>query len=218
MKSTVKLTKLEPISNTQLKKPRKYENLGTKWRSEKLCLVADIDVSGAWGLDKPYKAIIYYYIDDTIMVGIRGSYFTWCRYRLHSSKWSGQCLPTIQGAGSFPRWTCSVGRFGITIVEFEWKPKAIRVLQDCSFYHSFVLFWYVQTSTIHLWKWISNSITNFGRRIIRSIRCWLHIPLSILGSNLKFFQQFQQNTSQPNKHFSDGYPRTSFAKSISHPW
>ena len=122
MKSTVKLTKLEPISNTQLKKEaRKYENLGTTSsddvRQRKLTFSSDIDVRGM-RVDEALQAVMYY-IDDAIMVGVS-------EVRILHGTGTGalrqmirQYLPTIQGVRSFRDEHVQLGGSGITIVEFE---------------------------------------------------------------------------------------------------
>ncbi len=122
MKSTVKLTKLEPISNTQLKKEaRKYENLGTTSsddvRQRKLTFSSDIDVRGM-RVDEALQAVMYY-IDDAIMVGVS-------EVRILHGTGTGalrqmirQYLPTIQGVRSFRDEHVQLGGSGITIIEFE---------------------------------------------------------------------------------------------------
>jgi DNA mismatch repair protein MutS2 len=122
MKSTVKLVKLEPISNTQLKKEtRKYESLGgnavDEVRQRKLTFSSEIDVRGMRG-DEALQAVMYF-IDDAVMVGV-GS------VRILHGTGTGalrqmirQYLPTINGVRAFHDEHVQLGGAGITIVEFE---------------------------------------------------------------------------------------------------
>ncbi len=122
MKSTVKLVKLEPISNTQLKKEaRKYESLGgnaiDEVRQRKLTFTSEIDVRGMRG-DEALQAVMYF-IDDAVMVGV-GS------VRILHGTGTGalrqmirQYLPTINGVRTFHDEHVQLGGSGITIVEFE---------------------------------------------------------------------------------------------------
>ena len=73
LKSTVKLSKLEAISNNQLKKEaKKYESLGNgatdEVRQRKLTFKSEIDVRGMRG-DEALQAVMYF-IDDSVMVGV----------------------------------------------------------------------------------------------------------------------------------------------------
>ncbi|MFA5044706.1 MAG: Smr/MutS family protein [Paludibacter sp.] len=122
MKSTVKLVKLEPISNTQLKKEtRKYESLGgnavDEVRQRKLTFSSEIDVRGMRS-DEALQAVMYF-IDDAVMVGV-GS------VRILHGTGTGalrqmirQYLPTINGVRAFHDEHVQLGGAGITIVEFE---------------------------------------------------------------------------------------------------
>lgn len=122
MKSTVKLTKLESISNTQLKKEaRKYENLGTTSsddvRQRKLTFSSDIDVRGMRG-DEALQAVMYY-IDDAIMVGVS-------EVRILHGTGTGalrqmirQYLGTTHGIRTYRDEHIQFGGAGVTVVEFE---------------------------------------------------------------------------------------------------
>ncbi|HEY5509202.1 MAG TPA: Smr/MutS family protein, partial [Paludibacter sp.] len=122
LKSTVKLSKLEPISNNQLKKEaRKFDSLrstGTdEVRQRKLTFSSEIDVRGMRG-DEALQAVMYF-IDDAIMVGVSGVRI------LHGTGTGAlrqmirQYLPTINGIRTFRDEHIQFGGAGITIVEFE---------------------------------------------------------------------------------------------------
>ncbi|MHB9056844.1 MAG: endonuclease MutS2 [Paludibacteraceae bacterium] len=122
LKSTVKLTQLETVSNNQLKKEnRKYENLGKTVtddvRERKLNFRSEIDVRGMRG-DEALQAVTYF-IDDALMVGV-GS------VRILHGTGTGilrqlirQYLSTVYGIKSFHDEHVQFGGAGITIVEFE---------------------------------------------------------------------------------------------------
>jgi len=122
LKSTVKLTKLEPISNNQLKKEaRKYDSLGStstdEVRQRKLTFSSDIDVRGMRG-DEALQAIMYF-IDDAIMVGVSA-------VRILHGTGTGvlrqmirQYLGTVNGVRTYRDEHIQFGGAGITIVEFE---------------------------------------------------------------------------------------------------
>jgi len=122
MKSTVKLAKLEVISNTQLKKEnRKYENLGNSTsdevRQRKLTFKSENDVSGKRG-DEALQAVTYF-IDDAVMVGIASVRI------LHGTGTGAlrqmirQYLATVHGVKAFRDEHVQFGGAGITVVEFE---------------------------------------------------------------------------------------------------
>lgn len=122
MKSTVKLSKLEPVSNTQLKKEqRKYENLGNsstdEVRQRKLTFTSEIDVRGMRG-DEALQAVTYF-IDDAVMVGVASVRI------LHGTGTGAlrqmirQYLGTVNGVRTYRDEHVQFGGAGITIVEFD---------------------------------------------------------------------------------------------------
>lgn len=122
MKSTVKLSKLESISNAQLKKEtKKFENLGTtttdEVRQRKLTFKSEIDVRGM-RVDEALQAVTYF-IDDALMVGIAGVRI------LHGTGTGAlrqiirQYLNTINGVRTFRDEHIQFGGAGITVIEFD---------------------------------------------------------------------------------------------------
>jgi DNA mismatch repair protein MutS2 len=122
MKSTVKLAKLESISNTQLKKEaKKYDSLGTtttdEVRQRKLTFSSEIDVRGMRG-DEALQAVMYF-IDDAVMVGVASVRI------LHGTGTGAlrqmirQYLGTIHGVKNYRDEHIQFGGAGITVVEFE---------------------------------------------------------------------------------------------------
>ena len=122
MKSTVKLSKLEPISNNQIKKEaRKFETLGNtttdEVRQRKLTFSSEIDVRGMRG-DEAIQAVMYF-IDDAIMVGVASVNI------LHGTGTGAlrqmirQYLGTVNGVRTFHDEHINFGGSGITVVEFE---------------------------------------------------------------------------------------------------
>jgi len=122
MKSTVKLSKLEPISNNQLKKEsRKFESLGStttdEVRQRKLTFSSEIDVRGMRG-DEAIQAVMYF-IDDAVMVGVASVRI------LHGTGTGAlrqmirQYLGTVNGVRVFHDEHINFGGSGITVVEFE---------------------------------------------------------------------------------------------------
>ncbi|MDD3321339.1 MAG: Smr/MutS family protein [Paludibacter sp.] len=122
MKSTVKLIKLEVISNTQFKKEsKKFENLVTtttdEVRQRKLTFKSEIDVRGM-RVDEALQAVTYF-IDDALMVGISGVRI------LHGTGTGAlrqiirQYLGTVPAVKTFRDEHVQFGGAGITIVEFE---------------------------------------------------------------------------------------------------
>ncbi len=122
MKSTIKLAKLEPISNTQLKKEaKKYDSLGStttdEVRQRKLTFTSEIDVRGMRG-DEALQAVMYF-IDDAVMVGVASVRI------LHGTGTGAlrqlirQYLGTVHGVKSYKDEHVQFGGAGITVVEFE---------------------------------------------------------------------------------------------------
>ena len=122
MKSTVKLSKLEPVSNNQLKKEKyKFEDLGTtttdEVRQRKLTFKSEIDVRGM-RVDEALQAVTYF-IDDAVMVGVASVRI------LHGTGTGAlrqiirQYLSSIHGVKSFKDEHVQFGGSGITVVEFE---------------------------------------------------------------------------------------------------
>jgi len=122
MKSTVKLAKLEPISNNQIKKEaRKFESLGNtstdEVRQRKLTFSSEIDVRGMRG-DEAIQAVMYF-IDDAVMVGVASVRI------LHGTgtgalrQMTRQYLGTVNGVKSFHDEHINFGGSGITVVEFD---------------------------------------------------------------------------------------------------
>ncbi len=122
LKSTVKLAKLEPISNIQLKKEaKKYDGLKStgndEVRQRKLTFSSEIDVRGM-RREEALQAVMYF-IDDAIMVGISG-------VRILHGTGTGTLrqiirhyLSTLNGVKKFRDEHIQFGGAGITIVEFE---------------------------------------------------------------------------------------------------
>ncbi len=122
MKSTVKLSKLELVSNNQLKKEKsRYENIGEKTNDEvrqrKLNFKSEIDVRGMRG-DEALQAVTYF-IDDAVMVGVAS-------VRILHGTGSGalrqlirQYLATVSHVKKFRDEHVQFGGSGITVVAFE---------------------------------------------------------------------------------------------------
>ena len=122
MKSTVKLAKLEPISNNQLKKEnRKFESLGPtttdEVRQRKLTFSSEIDVRGMRG-DEAIQAVMYF-VDDAVMVGVASVRI------LHGTGTGAlrqmirQYLGIVNGVRTFHDEHINFGGAGITVVEFD---------------------------------------------------------------------------------------------------
>ena len=122
MKSTVKLAKLEPVSNNQIKKEaRKFESLGNtatdEVRQRKLTFSSEIDVRGMRG-DEAIQAVMYF-IDDAVMVGVASVRI------LHGTGTGAlrqmirQYLATVNGVRNFHDEHINFGGAGITVVEFD---------------------------------------------------------------------------------------------------
>ncbi len=122
MKSTVKLSKLETVSNTQLKKEKhKFESLGStttdEVRQRKLTFKSEIDVRGMRG-DEALQAVMYF-IDDAVMVGVASVRI------LHGTGTGAlrqmirQYIGAIHGVKTYRDEHIQFGGAGITVVEFE---------------------------------------------------------------------------------------------------
>ena len=122
LKSTVKLARLEAISNNQLKKEaRKYDSIMStstdEVRQRKLTFSSEMDVRGMRG-DEALQAVMYF-IDDAIMVGVSGVRI------LHGTGTGAlrqmirQYLGTVNGVKTYRDEHVQLGGAGITIVEFE---------------------------------------------------------------------------------------------------
>ncbi len=122
MKSTVKLSKLEIVSNNQLKKEKsRIELLGTtatdEVRQRKLTFKHEIDVRGMRG-DEALQAVTYF-IDDAVMVGVASVRI------LHGTGTGAlrqlirQYLATVRDVKRFRDEHVQFGGAGITVVEFE---------------------------------------------------------------------------------------------------
>ena len=122
LKSTIKLSKLEPISNNQLKKEaKKFESLGNgttdEVRQRKLTFKSEIDVRGMRG-DEALQAVMYF-IDDSVMVGVASVRI------LHGTGTGAlrqlirQYLGTVHGVKSYKDEHIQFGGAGITVVEFD---------------------------------------------------------------------------------------------------
>ena len=122
LKSTVKLNRLEAISNNQLKKEaRKYESLGNtatdEVRQRKLTFQSEIDVRGMRG-DEALQAVMYF-IDDAVRVGVASVRI------LHGTGTGAlrqmirQYLGTTHGIRTYRDEHIQFGGAGVTVVEFE---------------------------------------------------------------------------------------------------
>jgi DNA mismatch repair protein MutS2 len=122
MKSTVKLSKLEAVSNTQLKKGKhKYDsitqNTNDEVRQRKLTFKSEIDVRGM-RVDEALQAVTYF-IDDAIMVGMTSVRI------LHGTGTGAlrqmirQYLATINGIATYRDEHVQFGGVGITVIELE---------------------------------------------------------------------------------------------------
>lgn len=122
MKSTVKISDLEIVSKSQIKKEsKKYESIGTastdEVRQRKLHFKHEIDLRGMRA-DEALQAVTYY-IDDAIMVSV-GS------VRLLHGTGTGalrqlirQYLATVNGVKNYRDEHVQFGGAGVTIVEFD---------------------------------------------------------------------------------------------------
>lgn len=121
LKSTVKLTQLEPVSNNRLKKEQRSEHApGTvteNVRQRKLHFKSEIDVRGMRG-DEALQAVMYF-IDDALMVGVSSVRI------LHGTGTGAlrqlirQYLGTVYGVKSFRDEHVQFGGAGITVIELS---------------------------------------------------------------------------------------------------
>jgi DNA mismatch repair protein MutS2 len=123
LKSTVKLVKLEIVSNNQLKKEKhKYDSLvssatSDEVRQRKLTFSSEIDVRGMRG-DEALQAVTYF-IDDALMIGVASVRI------LHGTGTGAlrqmirQYLGTVHGVNRYRDEHVQLGGAGITVVEFE---------------------------------------------------------------------------------------------------
>jgi len=121
LKSAVKLTQLEPVSNNRLKKEQRSEHApGTvteNVRQRKLHFKSEIDVRGMRG-DEALQAVLYF-IDDALMVGVSSVRI------LHGTGTGAlrqlirQYLGTVHGIRSYHDEHVQFGGAGITVVEIE---------------------------------------------------------------------------------------------------
>lgn len=122
MKSTVKLSKLEAVSNTQIKKEKnKYDsiaqNTNDEVRQRKLNFKSEIDVRGM-RVDEALQAVTYF-IDDAIMVGMTSVRI------LHGTGTGAlrqtirQYLGTVHGVATYRDEHVQFGGAGITVIELE---------------------------------------------------------------------------------------------------
>jgi DNA mismatch repair protein MutS2 len=122
LKSTVKLSKLEPVSNNQLKKEKhRFEVLAQtandEVRQRKLNFKSEIDVRGMRG-DEALQAVTYF-VDDAVMVGVASIRI------LHGTGTGAlrqlirQYLGTVHGVRSYRDEHVQFGGAGITVVELE---------------------------------------------------------------------------------------------------
>lgn len=122
MKSTVQISKLELVSNNQLKKENnRFKNLGKKTsdevRQRKLTFKSEIDVRGMRG-DEALQAVTYF-IDDAVMVGVASVRI------LHGTGTGAlrqlirKYLGTLHDVKRYRDEHVQFGGAGITVVEFE---------------------------------------------------------------------------------------------------
>ncbi len=122
LKSTIKINKLEKVSNNQLKKEaRKVTVLGNveteDVRKRKLTFKSEIDVRGM-RVDEALQ-VVTYFIDDAIMVGINSVRI------LHGTGTGAlrqvirQYLNTVSGVKSYRDEHVQFGGAGITVIELE---------------------------------------------------------------------------------------------------
>lgn len=121
LKSTVRLSQLETISNNQLKKEsRKHQAADTvteEVRQRKLNFKSEIDVRGMRG-DEALQAVMYF-VDDALMVGVSSVRI------LHGTGTGAlrqlirQYLGTVHGVKSARDEHVQFGGAGITIVELD---------------------------------------------------------------------------------------------------
>ena len=121
LKSTVKLNRLEPVSNNQFKKEQKQiyavSTVTEEVRSRKLNFRSEIDLRGMRA-DEALQAVTYF-VDDALMVGIS-------TVRILHGTGTGalrqiirQYLATVHGVRGFRDEHVQFGGAGITIVEMD---------------------------------------------------------------------------------------------------
>lgn len=121
LKSTVQLSRLEPLSQNQLKKEQKkihaVSTVTEEVRSRKLSFKSEIDLRGMRA-DEALQAVTYY-IDDALMVGISAVRI------LHGTGTGAlrqiirQYLSTVPGVKQFRDEHVQFGGAGITVVDLE---------------------------------------------------------------------------------------------------
>jgi DNA mismatch repair protein MutS2 len=121
LKSTVQLSRLELVSNNQLKKEKRQvhakSTVTEEVRSRKLNFSSEIDLRGMRA-DEALQAVTYF-IDDAVMVGVSGVRI------LHGTGTGAlrqiirQYLATVHGVKSFRDEHVQFGGAGITIVEMD---------------------------------------------------------------------------------------------------
>jgi len=121
LKSTVKLSRLEPVSNNQHKREQKQihavSTVTEEVRSRKLNFKSEIDLRGMRA-DEALQAVTYF-IDDALMVGVSSVRI------LHGTGTGAlrqiirQYLGTLNGVRSFNDEHVQFGGAGITVVEME---------------------------------------------------------------------------------------------------
>ncbi|MCE1156968.1 MAG: Smr/MutS family protein, partial [Bacteroidales bacterium] len=121
LKSTVRLNRLELVSNNQLKKEKRQvfakSTVTEEVRSRKLNFSPEIDLRGMRA-DEALQAVTYF-IDDAVMVGVSGVRI------LHGTGTGAlrqiirQYLATVSGVKSFRDEHVQLGGAGITIVEMD---------------------------------------------------------------------------------------------------
>lgn len=121
LKSTVKLNRLEPVSNNQFKKEQKQiyavSTVTEEVRNRKLNFRTEIDLRGMRA-DEALQAVTYF-IDDALMVGVS-------TVRILHGTGTGalrqiirQYLATVHGVRGFRDEHVQLGGAGITIVEMD---------------------------------------------------------------------------------------------------
>lgn len=117
IKSTVDISKLETVSNNQIKKEKKSSNTRDLIHERKLNFKQDIDVRGMRG-DEALQAVMYF-IDDAIQLGMS-------RVRILHGTGTGalrqiirEYLATVNGVSHFQDEHVQFGGAGITVIDME---------------------------------------------------------------------------------------------------
>lgn len=117
IKSTVDISKLETVSNNQIKKEHKSSNTRDFIHERKLNFKQDIDVRGMRG-DEALQAVMYF-IDDAIQLGMS-------RVRILHGTGTGalrqiirEYLATVNGVSHFQDEHVQFGGAGITVIDME---------------------------------------------------------------------------------------------------